>query len=267
MKNFNFVQLDLSKEGNVFETLSHSATMEELNKGRKGNHLVALSEKGIPLVRTTTPYTQPAYSFSAIHHSIIDNIKKRWSQESEESIPTLNFNNALIEIYERSYFKMGFHSDQSLDLANDSWIALFSCYERPDELAEKQKRKLKVRSKTSDETFEFTLENNSVILFSFSINTKYQHKIVLESGPNHKAGERDNRWLGITFRQSKTYLQFTENQPFLPSGNVLTLANEEQQKEFFRLRGQENKSLDFEYPALNYTISKADILQPIITQM
>jgi hypothetical protein len=42
---------------------------------------------------------------------------------------------------------MGFHSDQALDLENNSFIALFTCYERPDELADFQLRSLSLRTK------------------------------------------------------------------------------------------------------------------------
>ena len=78
----------------------------------------------------------------------------------------------------------------------------------------------------------------------------------------HKSPETDNRWLGVTFRQSNTFIQFNDGQPYLPNGELLQLADEAQRKEFYGLRGQENRGLDFSYPTLNYTISIADTMMP-----
>ncbi len=66
----------------------------------------------------------------------------------------------------------------------------------------------------------------------------------------------DNKWLGITFRKSKTYIQFRDNLPCFSTGELFKLADKEQESEFFQLRGQENRSLDFVYPDLSYTISQ-----------
>ncbi len=43
----------------------------------------------------------------------------------------------------------------------------------------------------------------------------------------------------------------------------MTLADEAQQKEFCTLRGQENKSMDFTYPELDYTLSIGDTMKPL----
>ena len=72
----------------------------------------------------------------------------------------------------------------------------------------------------------------------------------------------DNKWLGITFRKSKTFIQFQNNLPYFANGKPLKLADEVQQREFYKLRGQENKSLDFDYPSIAYTLSKSDTLLP-----
>ena len=73
---------------------------------------------------------------------------------------------------------------------------------------------------------------------------------------------KENRWLGITFRKSKTYIHFKDNAPFFPNGERLNLANDDQSKEFYKLRGQENKSMDFTYQDLFYTLSIGDTLMP-----
>lgn len=261
-ENPSFYKFILPLKKDLFNELSNSVDFEEVVKGRKGNHLVNLIEERIPIVRTTTKYNMPAHNFSRIHHMIVESINGVVKNNKDVQFPPLSFNNALIEIYGREYFKMKYHSDQCLDLDADSYIALFSCYERPDDLSEKMLRKLKAKSKTTDEEFEFYLENNSVILFPLSANTKFLHKIVLDSGSNQKSSESDNKWLGITFRKSKTFIQFKNNLPCFPNGDILTLADETQMKEFYKLRGEENRNMDFNYPDITYTISISDTINP-----
>ncbi|OJJ15426.1 hypothetical protein BKI52_39105 [marine bacterium AO1-C] len=265
MEKQGFYQLTLPLANDLFSELSTSIDFEGVTNGRVGNHLVNVSDEGIPIVRTTTKYNIPAHRFDALHRQIAESIKEAVGEQGQIQLPEVPFNNALIEVYGQEYFKMGYHSDQCLDLEADSYIALFSCYERPDELTRHHTRKLKVRSKTSEEEFEFLLENNSVVLFSLATNTQFQHKIVLEPVKGAKP-DTDNKWLGITFRKSKTLIRFQDNLPHFANGGVLKLADEAQRKEFYKLRGQENKRLDFEYPAITYTISVADTLVPKTNQ-
>jgi hypothetical protein len=100
------------------------------------------------------------------------------------------------------------------------------------------------------------------MLFSVETNTKYQHKIVLEPVPNAKPLVADNKWLGITFRTSKTYIRFHDNEPRFSNGTLLELAGKEQETEFYKLRGQENRELNFVYPELTYTVNVADRMMP-----
>ncbi len=262
MKNNGFYKFILPLKKDLFNELSNSTAFEDVAKGRKGNHLVNLSEKGVPIVRTTTIYSKPAHNFSMIHHLIVESIKSEANHNSQIQGVPLHFNNALIEIYDPSYTKMKYHSDQCLDLDANSYIALFSCYEQPDNSPESALRKLKVKSKTTDEEFECLLENNSVVLFSLSTNTKFFHKIVLESCENVKPRYADNRWLGITFRQSKTFIHFKDNLPYFPNEELLKLADDSQSKEFYQLRAQENNSVHFIYPDLTYTLSISDTMIP-----
>lgn len=94
-------------------------------------------------------------------------------------------------------------------------------------------------------------------------NTNFSHKIILDSTQNQKEKQTDNRWLGITFKESKTFIKFKNKMPYLSCGSLLELADENQKKEFFMLRSQENNSVNFSYPQINFTISKADTLMPI----
>ncbi|BAV07976.1 hypothetical protein SAMN05421788_103319 [Filimonas lacunae] len=262
MSNTAFHKITLNFPHNLFSELAGSTTFEPVIKGRTGNHLVKPEDKGIPIVRTTTRYHIPANTFSATHQRIADRIYATIRNNNPANIPALHFNNALIEVYDAVYAKMNFHSDQNLDLANDSYIGLFSCYENPDTLTEQHIRKLKIKNKVTDEEHEHSLTQHSVILFSLATNTQFLHKIVLNVLPNAKPLATDNKWLGITFRTSKTYIQFKDNQPYFSTGQPLTIANEEQATEFFKLRGQENRNVDFEYPELTYTINPADTMMP-----
>ncbi|RKN03606.1 hypothetical protein D7035_22195, partial [Aquimarina sp. AD1] len=241
----------------LFNELSTNINFENVGKGRLGNHLVKASDKGIPIVRTTTQYNIPAHNFSSIHNTIVDTVNN-----NRENLPFMNFNNALIEIYDSSYTKMKYHSDQSLDLAPNSYIGLFSCYEKPNELTEQSIRKLKIKDKTTNNEFEILLTHNSFILFSISANSRFFHKIVLEQVPKQKPLQSENKWLGITFRESQNFIEFKNNLPYFTNGKLLELANDLQRKEYYILRGEENRSMDFAYPKIDYTLSKADTIIP-----
>lgn len=262
MNGHQFYKMLLPSDKNLFNDLFNSAEFESTGKGRIGNHLVDVNDQKIPIVRTTTRYNIPAVIFSDVHHRLVDCINEAILAQNMD-IPAQNFNNALIEVYDSAYTKMNFHSDQSLDIDSDSYIALFSCYERQDELEEFHVRKLVVKDKITNEEFEIVLDPHSVVLFSFETNKKFQHKIILDSSPHLKTAIPDNKWLGITFRTSKTYIQFNNELPYFSTGELFKLADKEQESEFFQLRGQENKTLDFVYPNVQYTLSTGDIIMPV----
>ncbi|WST94348.1 alpha-ketoglutarate-dependent dioxygenase AlkB [Streptomyces erythrochromogenes] len=238
----------LPNERDLFAELSDSVHWEDVGKGRRGATLTRVDAvKGVPLVRTTTQYSGPTQQFRAVH--------ERLAQQVQEAaaIP-VGFNNALIESYTNAYRTMGSHSDQALDLADDSFIAVFSCYQHP----EANPRKLIFEPKDSDaDGFEIPLTHNSVVAFSVETNRRFKHKIVLDSAPT-----ADNQWLGVTFRTSKTFLRFHDGHPHLPQGTRLTSADEEQRREFYRLRRRENDETAFVYPSLTYTVSESDLLPP-----
>ena len=95
---------------------------------------------------------------------------------------------------------MGFHTDQALDLKDELFICLFSCYNDPDT---KSLRKLVVKNKSTNNSFDIKLEHNSVIIFSVKTNREYLHKIILDSS------ESKDLWIGATFRYSKTSIYFS----------------------------------------------------------
>lgn len=262
MNNSGFYKITLPLENDLFSELVHAIDFENVAKGRMGNHLVRVRDEGIPIVRTTTMYTVPAHDFSAIHHKVAAVVNETIRNNAVESLPLLDFNNALIEVYDCNYATMGYHSDQGMDLEADSYIGLYTCYENPEKLTTKNLRKLKLKDKVTNEESEILLTHNSIVLFSLATNSKFLHKIILESLPSLKKQEKDHKWLGITFRKSKTFIQFKDNKPYFSTGELLEVANEDQKKEFYSLRKEENSAMNYIYPQLSYTLSVADTMIP-----
>jgi hypothetical protein len=258
---------------NPFEELLASVRFEDVGKGRQGAVLTKLDETGsIPIVRTTTRSSTPSQRFQSIHDRLAQQIQTIASL-------AVGFNNALIEHYTNAYSTMGSHSDQALDLADESSIAIFSCYKYPDRV--NPPRKLIVELKESgddpnglpsvlsrflpEETsrahaaataIEIPLTHNSVVVFSVENNRRLKHKIVLDKSVQPP----ENQWLGITFRTSKTFIRFRDEYPYFLDDTRLTLANDEQRQEFYHLRHRENNETDFTYPRITYTISESDVL-------
>ncbi|MFG3343717.1 hypothetical protein ACGF1Z_01485 [Streptomyces sp. NPDC048018] len=240
-----------SIEGNPFEELFASARLEDVGKGRRGGVLTRTDASGgVPLVRTTTRYAGPPQRFGPVHERLARRIRER------AALP-VGFDNALIECYTNAYTTMGAHSDQALDLADESFIAVFSCYRRPEA---GPPRKLVFAAKgPGAETFEIPLVHNGIVAFSVASNRRLRHKIVLEG----HGRTPENEWLGLTFRTSKTLLRFHDGDAYLPQGARLTPADEEQRREFYRLRRRENEETDFVYPPLTYTVSESDLMPPV----
>jgi hypothetical protein len=240
-----FSKYDMKLKDNMFMELANSAKFEQLGKGRQGTVLLHAQNNIQPIVRTTTKYNNQSQPFTQVHYNIMDKIKKITQQN-------VYFNNALIEMYDMNYTTMGEHSDQALDLDPDSYICLFSCYSNPET---KDIRSLKIKDKTTGELYEIQLSYNSIVLFSVKTNSNYLHKIVLDNSSSNDI------WLGLTFRLSKTFIQFLDEIPyFYKTDRKMRLANQEELKEFYSLRQKENKSIMFEYPELNYTISASDLM-------
>lgn len=151
-----FSKYILDIKSNLFELLSKSIQFDNINKNRKGANLIDYANGLVPLVRTTSVYYTPNQKFLDIHYNIINLIKK------STNVNDLEFNNALVEIYNSEYSKMGYHSDQSLDLDELSYICIYSCYDNP---TTKNLRTLRIKKKLDDECFDIELEHNSVVFF------------------------------------------------------------------------------------------------------
>ena len=237
--------------GDPFAELLASTQFEDVGKGRRGAVLTRPDEaRGVPVVRTTTQYRTPAQRFRPVH--------ERLARRIQEAAPLpAEFNNALVEVYAAAYATMGAHSDQALDLADGSSIAVFSCYERPERAV--GTRTLLVEAKEGGEKVAIPLAHNSAVVFSRSANRLLRHKIVLDAPPRAP----ENRWLGVTFRVSGTFVRFRDGRAALADGTPLTLAGDEQRREFYHLRHRENAETDFSYPPLAYTISGSDLVPPL----
>lgn len=229
-----------------FEDLLSSVRFDDVAKGRRGAVIVKASAGSIPIVRSTTPYHAPAQLFRPLHDRLAQEIG------ASGSLPQ-PFNNALVEHYTSAYATMKRHSDQAQDLADGSWIAVYSCYRDP----ERPSRRLIVRPKALGAGFEVPLDHGSVVAFSLESNRRFTHAIAL------RAPACDNDWLGLTFRTSKTLLRFVDGHPTLASGARLSLASEDQRRELFQMRRRENEETGFVYPAISYTLSEGDLLPPI----
>jgi hypothetical protein len=239
-------------EEDPYPELSASVRWEDLGKGRRGAVLAKVDEAGgVPLVRTTTRYGNPTQCFRPVHERLA-------RQVQEQAGISGGFDNALIESYTNAYRTMGSHSDQALDLADGSYVAVFSCYQ---DRGAGPSRKLVFAAKESDEKLEVPLGHNSVVAFSIDANRRMTHKIVFDASA---LDAPDNPWLGVTFRTSKTVVRFRDGQPYLPQGVRLVPADEEQQREFYRLRRRENDETDFAYPPLTYTVSETDLVPPVL---
>lgn len=258
-----FYQFNLECNSKIFEELSNSINFEPITKGRFGANCFSFSDSTtsltelIPLVRTTTMYHNPIQKFSLPYNLISNQIKLQAKQMYNIDVGELN--NGLVELYSHEYKTMGFHSDQALDLKLNSWICIYSTYSNPELVS--SIRKLVIQSKLTGIVNEYELENNSVIMFDTNTNDTHIHKIVL-SNPNAKPNS--NIWLGITFRTSKTFIKFDNFKPyFTDTMDQLVLATEQEKKEFYTMRSQENKSIGFTYPYINYTISSSDLINPM----
>jgi hypothetical protein len=169
----------------------------------------------------------------------------------------------MVELYTENYKKMKYHSDQALDLCDNSYIFIYSCYKNH----ENPNRILKIKNKTTKKIETILMEHNSVILFSTETNNKYLHKIILKNTSNNNSDDYNNtsnNWIGITFRLSKTIINFINDIPYINyTNNILTKATEKEKEMFYKLRSQENKTNgEYKYPEINYTISSNDILKP-----
>jgi hypothetical protein len=239
-------------EWNAFQDLLSGVDLEPITTGRLGGTLGLIQNGLVPLVRTTSRYTLSIQNMTKHHQRLLQHIQKIPPNECI-------YNNALIEVYGHQYRSMGYHSDQAQDLDEKSSICLFSCYNNPNT---KSLRNLHIKNKSTGQQDVIILKHNSIVTFSVKTNAQFVHKIVLENADDDKT-----QWLGLTFRTSKTFIEFQDNTPyFSKTDRQLLLATKEQEKQFYKQRSLENATTDHVWPVLNYTLSPSDLLNPFVTK-
>jgi hypothetical protein len=143
---------------------------------------------------------------------------------------------------------MKYHSISSIDLEEDSYIGIYSYYKC--DCKKTCERTLFTKNKETNEFKKIVLSNNSLILFSTDTNKKFLHKIVLEY-----TKDTNCKWLGITFKRSKKFIKYGNSNDEIydfPSMDLMHIASDEEKSEFYKLKTEENKSIDFKFPELKY---------------
>ena len=214
---------------NLVFNLDLNVGFENIAKGRKGAIVVDTNNDDIPIVRSTTSYKLKPEFFNDNHKHLIHQIKK---------IKNIELNNAMIECYDNTYKTMGYHSDQELDLADNSYICIYTAIGN---------RQLKIKSKETNVETEVHMKPNTLIIFDLNFNRKHLHKIEL--------GNFNDKWIGITLRKSKTYIRYIDEIAyFVETGEIVEVANDIQKKEYYKLRSLENKLIEFKWPHITYNI-------------
>jgi hypothetical protein len=215
---------------NFFLEMKKKVVFENICSGRIAAILVQCDEDHrVPIMRSTTIYHHPVQT-------------SPFAWIASQNMILKPCNNIMAEIYTDVYKTMKYHSDQATDLADGSFICIFSCYKTPHL---PHSRVLKTKNKTTMEETEIVLEHGSMILFSAETNREYLHKIILQNA-------NGNEWLGLTMRCSKTFVH-----PF----SLELWETAEQKRELFRLRALENQNI--ETNVFNATLSPSDLLPPI----
>jgi hypothetical protein len=247
---FRSQRLDLPSSV-TFESLRSSIDWEVTGKGRCAANLVDVQDSKVPIVRTTTSYQRPNQRFLPIHAQVRDAISKQ--------VAGTQYNNVLAELYDHAYRRMGFHKDQSLDLAIPSVISVFSLYNNP---ATKSVRTLRIKNLATSQTWDVRMEHQSVVSFSTDVNATHVHQILLTEA---KDDSPDVLWLGMTFRHSKTMVHYRDDRVFFcDDDRRMVLADGKQRGEFLRAKGSENAGVGTrDDRELSYTLSEGDMVPPI----
>jgi hypothetical protein len=123
------------------------------------------------------------------------------------------------------------------------------------------KLKSTVNDAALEKEFSVTLYPNSAFLIPLSTNRLYTHEIK----PSVLNVDHIPVRMGYVARCSNLEALHRNGQTYIKeNGELLELADDDQKKEFFKLRGQENSIMNFTYPKLSYTLSAGDTIMPKI---
>jgi len=240
------VEITPNRYDSLFKSFSQSIALESLAPTRQvANLAVSTSAGHVPIVRTTTSYKHAIQpfppAFLALRTAISEAIATQTGHDTSH-------NNAMVELYNPEYSKMGFHTDQAQDLAEESYICIFSCYEGGTLEVNEPPRILVVKDKRTETIKEIPMRHGECIVFSTATNAAHVHKIV--------GGGCRRRWLGVTMRMSKTFVERRGNELyFVESGKLLRHATAEDVVEMRRCKGRENREEDYLWPDMDFTIS------------
>lgn len=235
-----FQQFYLDFDNNIYDELRQAQILEDIGYGRNVGNVYLSTSDHVPIVRTTSKYKNPIQRASEIHKIIINKINEQHD---------INVNNIMVEQYDNSYATMKYHSDQATDLADDSRIFIFVCYENPN----KSNRTLAICNKSDNKKYALNMFHNSVTMFDTNINKQFVHKI-------HREYEDPTKCIILTMRLSKTMVLYTPIPKI--NGVELRMYKDNENHEFYKLRGRENKETDFTWPQIEYTLSESDLLPP-----
>lgn len=217
-----------------FDALNASVKWEFVGNGRWIALVVTPDEQGrVPLVRSTQKCSMATQIASPLHHCVCNAI----SQTTHA-----HYNNLMFEKYSGDYTKMGWHSDCDLDLEPGSQIAIVSTYHSVGTPRVVTPRVLGIKLKNCSAQQELVMQPNHVIWFDTLANGNYLHRITANTSDTPT-------WIGITCRQSKTWMTPMQLQ-YTPTS-----------KQFYALRHQQNKWIgQFSWPSMDHTISLGDTL-------
>lgn len=223
---FDFVN-DLTNNNNKNNVL------EEIIPGRRAAIFVNLNDdRSVPIVRSSTKYTNPPYLFTDTMHQLL-----------KDGHVTNETNNIMFEVYDKRYKTMKMHSDLDLDLSMKHPIQILSLFEHPEQ--DDGTRALIVQDKVSGDTATIPLLHGTIVSFSRKTNAKTCHRIVHQP----KKGETENGcWLGLTMRVSDR----TNKQDEFELNDT----------EIYRLCKLRRESCDVFIGKSNHTVNKADFLTP-----
>lgn len=235
---FQTLDIDFT-DTNTFPLFASACKVQDMHSGRSGGIIVLPSASGaIPIVRTTMKCVIQSQLFQPIHMELVGKFGKQ-------------FNNGMVEIYTDVSKSMAFHTDCAIDLQPESYIALYTSYENHEE---RHLRELHIKNKATGDIYMIPLRHNMVVMFSTEVNRQHLHKITL---PHAKS----SRWLGITFRQSKTFVLYKPFPHFIDL-SPLTFASPEEHTEFYAIKSKENSTIEVSYPYITYSLSVGDFLDP-----
>lgn len=263
-------QPEIAESMDWFSEIATAYRFDPVTVGRRATIAVTEQSDGsVPVVRTTNQYTSAPQKCNEpleMLREMISNIA-----ENEFDIPPeqTEFNDIMLQLYDSRYRRMGYHTDQMIDLKTSSYIAVCSIYSDPETV---ELRTLKIKDKlTGQAVRDITMTHGSIVLFSLQANRDHLHKIILDryekksSQPSQPSQSDLTQCLSITMRTSNRFLSFDEdNIPrLLPDSTELRLATDDERKQFYNLKQQENKDPEFEWPTdIDFTISESDLMEP-----